>query len=279
MRIISSPVFQLRDIIRTLLTSSSSCDLISTFLTYGQSLGASSIHGYLVDRCYETQTLINDEFSSYQGVALCITYDIKLNEQQWEDIFGIHESTSIISKTASSFFHLTDFLCILSGSRVVYYDPNERMINDERAYVSIFDLENDDIEMFQDQFSPLDYFLLKSKTFYNGTLIRLPLRTTSNTQISTQIQTLDDIKQQILRYFSSNHSFIELLLTQTNINTIGFDYTKDFQVFTKFLSIEKHLLTTIHDTQSTTQILHITLSKLINEIHTRFVIIYFNSLM
>jgi hypothetical protein len=271
MRIISSPVFQLRDIIRALLTSSPSCDLISTFLTYGQSLGASLIHGYLVDRSYETQTLINDEFSSYQGVALCITYDIKLSEQQWEDIFGIHESTSIRSKTASSFFHLTDFLCILSGSRVVYYDPNERMINDERAYVSIFDLENDDIEMFQDQFSPLDYFLLKSKTYYNGTLIRLPLRTTTTTQLSIQIQTLDDIKQQILRYFSSNNSFIDLLLTQINLNTIEFDYTKDFQVFTKFLSIEKHLLTTIHDKQSTTQIIDLTLSKLINEINKRFV--------
>ncbi|CAF2617848.1 unnamed protein product [Rotaria sp. Silwood2] len=269
MRIISSPVFQLRDIIRALLTSSSpSCDLISTFLSYGQLLGASSIHGYLVDRCYDTQTLINDEFSSYQGVALCITYDIKLSEQQWEDIFGIHESTSIISKTASSFFHLTDFLCILSGSRVVYYDPNERMINDERAYVSIFDLENDDIEMFQDQFSPLDYFLLKSKTFYNGTLIRLPLRTTSTTQITTHIQTLDDIKQQILRYFHLNESFIELLLTQTNINTIEFDYTKDFQVFTKFLSIDKHSLTTIHDAQSTTQLIHMTLSKQADDINT-----------
>jgi hypothetical protein len=272
MRIISSPVFQLRDIIRSLLTSSSpSCDLISTFLTYGQSLGASSIHGYLVDRCYETQTLINDEFSSYQGVALCITYDTKLSEQQWEDIFGIHESTSIRAKTATSFFHLTDFLCILSGSRVVYYDPNERMINDERAYVSIFDLENDEIEMFQDQFSPLDYFLLKSKTFYNGTLIRLPLRTTLNNPISSEIQTLEDVKQQILRYFSSNHSFIELLLTQTNINTIEFDYTKDFQILTKFLSIEKQLLTTIHDTQSTTQVIQLILSKLSNDINTRFV--------
>ncbi len=272
MRIISSPVFQLRDIIHALLTSvPPSCDLISTFITYGQSLGASTIHGYLVDRCYETQTLINDEFSSYQGVALCITYDAKLSEQQWEDVFGIHESTSTISKTASTFFHLSDFLCILSGSRVVYYDPNERMTNDERAYVSIFDLENDDIDMFQDQFSPLDYFLLKSKTFYNGTLIRLPLRTTSPSQISTYIQTLDDIKQQILRYFYSNESFIELLLTQTNISTIEFDYTKDFQIFTKFLSIEKQLLTTIHDTQSTTQVIQLILSKLSNDINTRFV--------
>ncbi|CAF2054346.1 unnamed protein product [Rotaria magnacalcarata] len=269
MRIISSPVFQLRDIIHALLTSSSpppSCDLISTFLTYGQLLGAKSIHGYLVDRCYDTQTLINDEFSSYQGVALCVAYDVKLSEQQWEDIFGIHESTSTISKTATSFFHLTDFLCILSGSRVVYYDPNERMINDERAYVSIFDLEHDNIEVFQDQFSPLDYFLLKSKTFYNGTLIRLPLRTTSTTQISTHIQTLDDIKQQLFKYFNFNHSLIELLLMQTNLNTIEFDYTKDFQSFTRFLSIEKHSLAAIYETQSTTQIIQLTLSKLINEI-------------
>lgn len=274
MRIISSPVFQLRDIIRALLTSSPpSCDLISTFLTYGQSLGAKSIHGYLVDRCYDTQTLINDDFSSYQGVALCITYDVKLSEQQWEDIFGIHESTSTAAKATTSFFHLTDFLCILSGSRVVYYDPNERMVNDERAYVSIFDLENDDIEMFQDQFSPLDYFLSKSKTFYNGTLIRLPLRTQSTTQILTQIQTLDDIKEQIYKYFNTNHSLIELLLMQTSLNIVDFEYTKDFHSFKRLLSIEKHSLATIYDTQSTTKIIHLTLSKLINDISSRFVYI------
>jgi NurA-like 5'-3' nuclease len=145
------------------------------------------------------------------------------------------------------------------------------MINDERAYVSIFDLENDDIEMFKDQFSPLDYFLLKSKTFYNGTLIRLPLRTTSNIQISTQIRTLEDIKEQIYKYFYLNNSLIELLLTQTKLNTIIFDYTKDFQILNRFLSIEKHKMTTIHDAQSTTQIIHMNLSKLIDEIDTRFV--------
>lgn len=269
MRIISSPVFQLRDIIRALLSSPPpSCELISTFLTYGQSLGASTIHGYLVDRSYDTQTLINEEYSSYQGAALCITYDALLSEQQWEDVFGIHESTSTVSK-AASFFHLTDFLCILSGSRVVFYDPNERMTSDERAYVSIFDLENDDIDMFQDQFSPLDYFLFKSKTSYNGTLIRLPLRTNLTGEISNYIQTLDDIRQQIIRYFNSNQSLMELLLTQHQIQTIQFDYTKDFQVFTRFISIEKQFITAIHDLHSTTQLIHLTLSKQIDGNHSR----------
>ncbi|CAF0837469.1 unnamed protein product [Adineta steineri] len=266
MRVISSPVFQLRDIIHALLTSSSlssSYDLITTFLTYGQSLGASAIHGYLVDRCYDTQTLINDEFSSYQGIALYITYDIKLNEQQWEGIFGIHESTSTISKNTSNFFQLTDFLCILSGSRVVYYDPNERTTNEERTFVSIVDLEHDDITLFKDQLSPLDYFLLNSKKCYNGTLIRLPLRTKKIDK-----HTLDDIKQQIYKYFHLNNSLIELLLLQSNINTIDFDSTKNFDIFQRFLSYEKHSLTSIHDNQSTTQIIHLTLSRLINEINT-----------
>ena len=267
MRIISSPVFQLRDIIQTLLTSSSSssCDLLTTLLTYGQSLGASSIHGYLVDRCHESETLTNEELSSCQGVALCITYDSQLNEQQWEEIFGIHESNSIASKSASSSFHVTDFLCILSGSRVIYYDPNER------AYVSIFDLEHDDIELLQDQFSPLDYFLMKSKTFYNGTLIRLPLRTTSNDQSSSQLQSVEEIKQQILRYFSSQQLFMQFLLTQTKIKNIEFDHTKDFQMFTRFFSLEKQSLSMIEDTQSTTQVLQVNISKLIDEVNHRFV--------
>lgn len=271
MRIISSPVFQLRDIIRALLTtSSSSCDLISTFLSYGHSLGATAIHGYLVDRSYDTQTLINDDYSSYQGAALCITYDAQLTEQQWEDIFGIHESTSTVSKTAT-LFHLTDFLCILSGSRVVYYDPNERMTSDERAYVSIFDLENDDIEMFQDQFSPLDHFLRNSKTFYNGTLIRLPLRTTLSNEISNQILTLDEIQDQIVRYFNSNQSLMELLLSQSHITAIEFDSTKDFQSLTRFISIDKQLTSTINDAYSTTSLVQMTISREINMKKTRSV--------
>ena len=261
MRIISSPVFQLRDIIRALLTSSSSSDFLSTLFTYGQSLGASTIHGYLVDRSYETQTLINEEFSSYQGRALCIHYDLTLTEQQWEEIFGIHEANSVVSRTASSLFHLTDFLCILSGSRVVFYDPNERIVQDERAYVSIFDLEHDEIDMFQDQFSPLDFFLRQSKTFYNGTLIRLPLRTNSPSSISSRIPTFDQIEAQIFEYFSSTNSFIELLLSQTNLNRIQFDYTKDFHEFQRFFSIEKQSLTTIRDVQSTTEYLHLNVTK------------------
>lgn len=269
MRIISSPVFQLRDIIRALLTSSSSSDFLSTYLTYGQSLGATSVHVYLVDRSYQTETLINDEFSSYQGRALYLHYDLTLTEQQWEEIFGIHESNSVVARTASSFFHLTDFLCILSGSRVVFYDPNERIVPDERAYVSIFDLEHDDIEIFQDQFSPLEYFLQRSKTFYNGTLIRLPLRTKSSSSISSEIVTFDQLREQIFHYFSSISSSIDLLLTQSNLNRIDFDYTKDFQEFDRFLSIEKQVLTTIRDVQSNTQILHIHTRKSINDHQTK----------
>ncbi|UJR25620.1 hypothetical protein I4U23_006972 [Adineta vaga] len=262
MRFISSPVFQLRDIIHALLTSSS-YDLISTFLTYGQLLGASALHGYLVDRSNDTQLINNDENTSYPGIALYITYDMKLNDQQWKEQFGIHESTSIKSKTPSTFFPLTDYLCILSGSRVIFYDPNERIINEDRAFVSIFDLETDDITSFKDQFSPLDYFLFKSKTYYNGTLIRLPLRT-----ILTQKQTLDDLKQQIYKYFHLNNSLIDLLLTQQSLNTIDFDYTKDFEIFQRFLSYEKHSISSIHDNQSRTEIIHLTLSRLINEINT-----------
>lgn len=259
MRIISSPTFQSRDIIRALLTSSSpSSDLFSTFLTYGQLIGAASLHGYLVDRHYQTETLINDEFSSYQGAALCITYDTKLSEQQWEEIFGVHESTSNLSKKTSSFFHLTDFLCILSGSRVVYYDPNERLVHDERAYVSIFDLENDDIDMFADQFSPFDYFLSKSKRFYNGTLIRLPLRRRLNKELSPKIPTLDELKQDLLKYFSSTNSLIEYFLIQTSLQTIKFDYTKDLETFSQIVFLEKQFLGTMHDLQSKTEIIQLT---------------------
>ena len=266
---ITSPFFQLRDIIRTSFVSSpQSYDLISTFLSYGQILGATSVHYYFVDRCDDAQTLMSDCLSSHQGVALCVTYDVKLSEQQWQNVFGIHETTSRASKTASSFDHSTEILCILSGSRVVL---SEHARSDEGAHLSIFDLENDGFEVLQDQLSLLNYFFLKSKTVFNGTLIHLPLRAVLNGQISTQTQVLENIKQQTHRYFNLTNSLIELLLTRTNINTIEFDYTKDFQLLTKFLSVEKRTLTTFYDARLTAQIIHLTLSRLINDINTRFV--------
>ncbi|RNA34289.1 sacsin [Brachionus plicatilis] len=172
---------------------------------YGDNIGAKVVKCLINENSYETQSLIATDYDIYQGPALCITYDAILKDEHWDEIFVNNDDEASL-QTASksshlprpksnqkpglnsqaskfmSFFHISDFIAILSGFKVAFVDPYERISTDERSYVAIFDLKNDtnDIEQFEDQFKPLEKIfnvpLLKSK-FYNGTIIRLPLRT------------------------------------------------------------------------------------------------------
>lgn len=131
-----------------------------------------------------------------------------------------------------SFFHISDFIAILSGYKVAFVDPYERFAPDERSYVAIFDLENDthDIEQFEDQFKPLEKIfnvpLLKTK-YYNGTIIRLPLRTqTSTCSVSSKLVHVKDILVNAKDFMKEAHLHI---LFAKNISNIQFCRTKDNQ--------------------------------------------------
>ena len=131
-----------------------------------------------------------------------------------------------------SFFHISDFIAILSGYKVAFVDPYERFAPDERSYVAIFDLEHDtqDIEQFEDQFKPLEKIfnvpLLKTK-YYNGTIIRLPLRTQSSTcSVSSKLVHVKDILVNAKDFMKEAHLHI---LFAKNISNIQFCRTKDNQ--------------------------------------------------
>jgi hypothetical protein len=131
-----------------------------------------------------------------------------------------------------SFFHISDFIAILSGYKVAFVDPYERFAPDERSYVAIFDLEHDthDIEQFEDQFKPLEKIfnvpLLKNR-YYNGTIIRLPLRTqTSTCSVSNKLVHVKDILVNAKDFMKEAHLHI---LFAKHISNIQFCRTKDNQ--------------------------------------------------
>ena len=137
-----------------------------------------------------------------------------------------------------SFFHISDFIAILSGYKVAFVDPYERIASDERSYVAIFDLENDthDIEQFEDQFKPLEKIfnvpLLKNR-YYNGTIIRLPLRTqTSTCSVSSKLVHVKDILVNAKDFMKEAHLHI---LFAKNISSIQFCRTKDGQNIEKVI--------------------------------------------
>jgi hypothetical protein len=191
-----------------------------------------------------------------KGPALCVIYDTVLKDEQWEEIFVCSEddsnevtqnskkssspTSSVLSnqtlkqQNASkfmSFFHISDFIAILSGYKVAFVDPLERLSSpDERSYVAIFDLENDtqDIEQFEDQFKPLEKIfnipLLKNR-FYQGTIIRLPLRTHSNScNVSSKLINVKDILVNAKDFMKEAHLHI---LFSKNVNSIQFCKSKD----------------------------------------------------
>lgn len=129
-----------------------------------------------------------------------------------------------------SFFHIADFIAILSGHRVAFIDPHERMAPDERSYVAIFDLENDtqDIEQFEDQFKPLEKIfnipLVKNRSF-NGTIIRLPLRVQqSSCSVSSKLVHVKDLLVNAKDFMKEAHLHI---LFSRNISSIQFCRSKD----------------------------------------------------
>jgi hypothetical protein len=180
-----------------------------------------------------------------------------LRDEQWEEIFVCSEddnnevtqknskkssspTSSILSNQTlkqhnaskfMSFFHISDFIAILSGYKVAFVDPLERLSSpDERSYVAIFDLENDtqDIEQFEDQFKPLEKIfnipLLKNR-FYQGTIIRLPLRTHSNScNVSSKLIYVKDILVNAKDFMKEAHLHI---LFSKNVNSIQFCKSKD----------------------------------------------------
>lgn len=131
-----------------------------------------------------------------------------------------------------SFFHISDFIAILSGHKVAFIDPYERFSQDEKSYVAIFDLEHDthDIEQFEDQFKPLEKIfnvpLLKNR-YYNGTIIRLPLRMKTNTcSVSNNLVYAKDILTNAKDFMKEAHLHI---MFSKNISNIQFCRTKDSQ--------------------------------------------------
>lgn len=130
-----------------------------------------------------------------------------------------------------SFFHISDFIAIISGYKVAFVDPLERLSSpDERSYVAIFDLESDtqDIEQFEDQFKPLEKIfnipLLKDR-YYKGTIIRLPLRTHSNTcNVSSKLIYVKDILINAKDFMKEAHLHV---LFSKNVTSIQFCKSKD----------------------------------------------------
>ncbi|KAA1478275.1 ATPase domain of HSP90 chaperone/DNA topoisomerase II/histidine kinase, partial [Dentipellis sp. KUC8613] len=135
-------------------------------------------------RSHLAQSLCNPILADKQGPALLAYNNGILSDSDWKGIRKIYESSksdqsSKIGKYGQGFrscYHVTDTPQILSGDHLVILDPQNQIHPDGGVRLNIADAA----VKFQDQFSVFDCLVPEDQRgrFFNGTIFRLPLRTT-----------------------------------------------------------------------------------------------------
>ncbi|CAG8556133.1 9278_t:CDS:2 [Cetraspora pellucida] len=160
---------------------------------------------------YSDKLLLREDMKCWQGPAIWIYNDSEFSHKDLESLNNIGRSDKGANKIGksglgfASCYHFTDMPQILSGTKIIFFDPQRKIFSIEQCYGSIFDFEkykNDEnhiMKAFKDQFEP--YLKLEGCGFkvdfnkkFNGTLLRLPLRTIKS-PISDKVYTTDNVWQ------------------------------------------------------------------------------------
>ncbi|EAL73013.1 hypothetical protein DDB_G0268848 [Dictyostelium discoideum AX4] len=151
------------------------------------------------------------------GPSILIYNNATFQEHDWEGICQISQGSKKENlKSVGNFglgwnsvYHITDNPIVYSGNNVWFSDPNERMsgglffdLDDEDDYKKCFSFLEPFIQFKESNCNPKEYF--------NGTIIRLPLRIFPS-EIKKGVLTMDAIKK-ILNEFSKDINEILIFL-------------------------------------------------------------------
>ncbi|KAM9961027.1 hypothetical protein ACTFIW_010199 [Dictyostelium discoideum] len=151
------------------------------------------------------------------GPSILIYNNATFQEDDWQGICQISQGSKKENlKSVGNFglgwnsvYHITDNPIVYSGNNVWFSDPNERMsgglffdLNDEDDYNKCLSFLEPFIQFKESNCNPNEYF--------NGTIIRLPLRIHSS-EIKKGVLTMDAIKK-ILNEFSKDINEILIFL-------------------------------------------------------------------
>ncbi|CAG8449298.1 15689_t:CDS:2 [Dentiscutata heterogama] len=163
------------------------------FLKNADDAGANQF-SIILDECtYPSESLIKEDMKYWQGPAIWIYNDKEFSSEDLESLNDIGRCAKEPAKIGkhglgfASCYNFTDIPQILSGWKIIFLDPQRKILSDKRCSGSIFDFENYKKEeshimkAFKDQFE--SYLKLEGCGFkvdfnkkFNGTLFRLPLR-------------------------------------------------------------------------------------------------------
>ena len=197
------------------------------------------------------EKLLTEELAKCQGPALWAYNDAMFSEDDFENINKLAGETKKedLEKVGrfglgfNSVYHLTDVPSFVSGQRIVVFDPNMNHISkliDGKMRSGGFMLSLVDnkhvLSAFPDQFSPYNHLfgcdMTSADTFhFEGTLFRLPFRTTIQAQkseISKDPYTRDNVNNLIK---SLKESAATLLLFAQNVKEVRvFEIRENFNL-------------------------------------------------
>ncbi|KAJ7137800.1 inositol-pentakisphosphate 2-kinase-domain-containing protein [Mycena epipterygia] len=143
-------------------------------------------------RTHPSGSLVDPDLINSQGPALLAVNDSLFTEADWNAIRTIHNSSKTEDETKTGKFgigvrasyHITDNPQFFSGSKLGIFDPHNRFSGGNEGGVQI-DVATEGTS-YRDQLATFDRFIPDSTgDFFNGTVVRLPLRTPQQASTST----------------------------------------------------------------------------------------------
>ncbi|KAH7922298.1 hypothetical protein BV22DRAFT_1094899 [Leucogyrophana mollusca] len=167
-------------------------------------------------RQHATTNLLHEHLADKQGPSLLLGNDALFSSSDWGALQSIYRSSKGADPTKAgkygmgfrACYHVTDHPQILSGRSLAVFDPAHQFTSSGGMKVDFVTHP----EQYSDQLAGFDWFLPRSSQShaYNGTVIRLPLRTNSDSRISQRAVQAHEIRI-LLQDFIQDELAVELL--------------------------------------------------------------------
>ncbi|TFY59674.1 hypothetical protein EVG20_g7692, partial [Dentipellis fragilis] len=177
-------------------------------------------------RNHPTHSLYNSTLADKQGPALLAYNDAQFSENDWEGIRTIYQSSKLhihrksedmakVFGLATTCYQVTDTPQVLSGNYLAIFDPQGKVHPSGGVRLEV----SEAAQKYSDQLSGFDCLAPDAKDgqSFNGTVFRLPLRTTGSSIKDQPVDAgqVEELLHEFIRYQVS-----EVLLFLTHVSCI-----------------------------------------------------------
>ncbi|KAF9032342.1 hypothetical protein BDP27DRAFT_1436014 [Rhodocollybia butyracea] len=199
-------------------------------------------------RQHGDQSVIEDGLKRTQGPALLAVNNKVFTESDWEAVRTIHGSNKSADETKTgkyglgirACYHITDNIHILSGDRLVIFDPHEEF----QKFKGGLSIQLSERDGYKDQMAAFSGAFPVLPDYLQSTVVRLPLRTEAEAQrskIKSSVMKPSDISA-LYQGFIQNELSVALLFMKhvmsIELREIGADGTETLVAEVAILNTE-----------------------------------------